>query len=327
MPLRFLLAGLLLAMAGALPAAANTVKIGTVAWVGYGPFYIAEQKGLFRKAGVDVQLRMFNDPADIPTAIAGGSLQGGMVTINQVIAAVVKGQVQKIVMPIDFSNGADAIVAPVAMKSVAEFKGRKIGLAQLTPSDILLGYALKSAGVADRDVTFINMAPDAIPAAMTSGQLEVGVTWEPMLSQLLATEKGKRYKVIYSSKDAPGLIADVLVFDQKYIASNPKEIETVVRVYLQALDWSRRNPDEAARIIGKAMSISAREVKEQLPMVRNVAGADMPKAFARSADPLSFHTSGAITSEILRARGEIDRIPAVDEYAEAKFVNAVTGGK
>lgn len=327
MPLRLLLAGLLLALAGAAHAAANTVKIGTVAWVGYGPFYVAEQKGMFRKAGLDVQLKMFNDPAEIPPAIAGGSLQGGMVTINQVIAAVVKGQVQKIVMPIDFSNGADAIVVPLTINSLAELKGRKIGLAQLTPSDILLGYALRSAGVADRDVTFVNMAPDAIPAAMTSGQLEVGVTWEPMLSQLLAMEKGKRYKVIYSSKQAPGLIADVLVFDQKFIAASAKEIETVVRVYLQALDWTRKNPDEAAKIVAKAMSISPKEVKAQLPMVRNVSGADMPKAFAKSADPLSFHTSGAITSEILKARGEIDRIPAVSEYAEARIVEAATGGR
>jgi hypothetical protein len=75
------------------------------------------------------------------------------------------------------------------------------------------------------------------------------------------------------------------------------------------------------------MSISPREVKEQLPLVQNVSGADMPKAFAKSADPLSFHTSGAITSEILKARGEIDRIPAVSEYAEAKFVNAAAAGK
>jgi NitT/TauT family transport system substrate-binding protein len=327
MPLRSFIACLLLALASSLDATAGTMKIGTVAWVGYGPFYVAEQKGMFRKAGVDVQLKMFNDPAEIPPAIAGGSLQGGMVTINQVIAAVVKGQVQKIVMPIDFSNGADAIVAPLAMNSLAELKGRKIGLAQLTPSDILLGYALRTAGVADRDVTFINMAPDAIPAAMTSGQLEVGVTWEPMLSQLLAMEKGKRYKVIYSSRQAPGLIADVLVFDQKVIAANPKEIETVVRIYLQALDWTRKNPDEAARIVAKAMSISPREVKEQLPLVRNVAAADMPKAFAKSADPLSFHTSGAITGEILRARGEIDRIPAVSEYAEARFVEAAVAGR
>lgn len=327
MLLRPLLAGLLLALAVALPAAATPLKIGTVAWVGYGPFYVAEQKGLFRKAGLDLQLKMFNDPADIPPAIAGGSLQGGMVTINQVIAAVVKGQVQKIVMPIDFSNGADAIVAPIAMKSLAEFKGRKIGLAQLTPSDILLGYALRSAGVSDRDVTFVNMAPDAIPAAMTSGQLEVGVTWEPMLSQLLSMEKGKRYKVIYSSKEAPGLIADVLVFDQKFIASSPKDIETVVRVYLQALDWTRKNPDEAAKIVARAMGISPKEVKEQLPLVRNVSGTDMPKAFASSPDPLSFHTSGAITSEILKARGEITRMPAVTEYTEAKFVNAVAGGR
>jgi len=46
--------------------AATTVKIGTVVWIGYGPYYVADQLDLYKKSGVKVALQIFNDPALIP---------------------------------------------------------------------------------------------------------------------------------------------------------------------------------------------------------------------------------------------------------------------
>jgi NitT/TauT family transport system substrate-binding protein len=43
-------------------ARADTVKIAHSTWVGYGPLYIAQDKGLFKKNGVDVDLIVMEDP-------------------------------------------------------------------------------------------------------------------------------------------------------------------------------------------------------------------------------------------------------------------------
>ena len=88
--------------------AASPIKIGTVIWIGYGPFYVADQLDLFKKSGVKVTMQVFNDPALIPPAVTGGSVDGGMVTYDQVISSVAKGSSMKVVMPIDYSNGGDA---------------------------------------------------------------------------------------------------------------------------------------------------------------------------------------------------------------------------
>ncbi|MBK8018194.1 MAG: ABC transporter substrate-binding protein [Betaproteobacteria bacterium] len=301
------------------------IRIGTVVWVGYGPFYVADALGMFKKAGLNVELKMFADPVEIPPAIAGGALQGGMVTYNQVLPQVEKGQMQKVVLPIDYSYGADAIVVNRSVGRIADFKGKKIGLVQLSPSDILLAYAMRKNGLAESDVTLINMAPDAVPPAMLGGQLAVGVTWEPMLSQILAAKGGKEFRVIYSSKDAPGVITDVLVFDEKFIQSNPKDIQTLLKVYLQALAYVKSKPDEAAKIIAKVMSITPKEVKEQMPLVRNLQPADIAKAFAKSDEPLSFFGSGPLIGEILKARGEIKTVPPIESTLEPRFAAAVMG--
>lgn len=321
--LKKIVVGATLALAASASFAATQVKIASLIWIGYGPFYVAEALDLYKKHGLSVKLQMFSDPALIPPALVGGSVQGAMVTYDQVIGQVAKGINHKVVMPIDYSNGGDAIVVANSISKISEFKGKKVGFNPLSPSDFLLTYALKNNGLSEKDITPVSMTPEAVPAAMASGQLPVGVTYEPSLSQVLSQGGGKKFKVIFSSKDAPGLIADVLVFDEKYIKSNPKEINAIIKGYLDGLEFIKAKPDEAAKIIGKAMGVSAKEVKEQWAGVYNIPLKEMPKAFVKAKDTTSYHASGEIIASLLKAKGQIDKIPATEATIDPQFVNAL----
>lgn len=315
--------GAALALCAGSSFAETRMNLGTVVWVGYGPFYVAEAMDMFKKHGLSVKLQVFSDPALIPSALASGSIQGAMVTYDQVIGQVAKGLPQRVVMPIDYSNGGDAIVAAKNITKISDFKGKKIGFNPLSPSDFLLSYALKTNGMTDKDISPVNMTPEAVPAAMASGQMPLGVTYEPSLSQVLSQGKGQKFHVVFSSKEAPGLIADVLVFDEKYIKSNPKEITGVMKGYLEGLAYMKSKPDESAKIIGKFMGVSAKEVKEQLTGVYNIPLGEMPKAFAKSTETTSYYASGDIIGGILKAKGQIDKVPPTEATMDAQFVNAM----
>ena len=304
--------------------AAGTLKIGTVVWIGYGPFYVAEALDLYKKHGAKVTLQFFTDPALIPPAIASGSVDGGMLTYDQVIGQVAQSIPMKVVMPIDYSNGGDAIVASKDIAKVADFKGKKVAYNPLSPSDFLLAYALQVNKMSEKDIQPVNMTPEAIPAAMASGSLPVGVTYEPNVSQITGMDGGGRFHVVYSSKDAPGLITDVLVFKPEYIKANPKEITAIMRGYLDGMVYMKQNPDEAAKLIGKAMGVSAEEVKEQLTGVHNIPLADMQKNFAKSKDTTSLHASGAVIGKILIANGQIKKTPPIEETYDDSLVKGLT---
>jgi NitT/TauT family transport system substrate-binding protein len=303
--------------------AAQTVKIGTVIWIGYGPYYVAEQLDLFKKSGLKVTMQIFNDPALIPPAITGGTVHGGMVTYDQVISAVGKGSTMKVVMPIDYSNGGDAIVATKDITSIAQFKGQKIAFNPLSPSDFLLSYALQTHKLTEKDIQPINMPPEGVPAGMASGGVKVGVTYEPSVSEIVAMGEGKKFHVVYSSKDAPGLITDVLVFKSEYTKKNPAVVKALIQGYVDGLAYMKKNPAEAAKLIGKVMGISDKEVLEQMAGVYNPTLDELPKVFVKSDETTSFFTSGAVIGKILVAKGEIKANPKTEDTFDASFTNAM----
>jgi NitT/TauT family transport system substrate-binding protein len=315
--------GLVAAASMALAADSATMKIGTVVWIGYGPFYVAEALDLYKKYNMKVSLQVFTDPALIPPAIASGAIDGGMLTYDQVVGQVAAGQAQKVVMPIDYSNGGDAIVADKTITKLADFKGKKIGFNPLSPSDFLLSYALKTAGLSDKDITPVNMTPENVPAAMASGQMPIGVTYEPSLSQIVSQGGGKKFKVIFSSKDAPGLIADVLVFDDKVIKAKPAQISSIMKAYLDGMAYMKAKPEESYKIIGKFMGVTPKEVKEQLSGVYNIPLVEMPKAFMKSTDTKSYYGSGDVIGKLLMAKGQIKTIPTTESTIDAQFVTAM----
>jgi NitT/TauT family transport system substrate-binding protein len=315
--------GIAVAASTSFAAGPTTMKIGTLVWIGYGPFYVAEALDLYKKYNMKVSLQVFTDPALIPPAIASGAIDGGMLTYDQVVGQVATGQAQKVVMPIDYSNGGDAIVADKTITKVADFKGKKIGFNPLSPSDFLLSYALKTAGLSDKDITPVNMTPESVPAAMASGQMPIGVTYEPSLSQIVSQGGGKKFKVIFSSKDAPGLIADVLVFDDKVIKAKPTEITSIMKAYLDGMAYMKAKPEESYKIIGKFMGVTPKEVKEQLSGVYNIPAAEMAKAFMKSTDTTSYYGSGDVIGKLLMAKGQIKTIPTTESTFDAQFVTAI----
>src|SRR6201986_1832598 len=52
-------------------AESGTFHLGTQPWIGYGPFTLAEEQGIFQEEGLDVQTISFSEDKQINAAIAG----------------------------------------------------------------------------------------------------------------------------------------------------------------------------------------------------------------------------------------------------------------
>lgn len=328
LPLRRALLGAVALLAtGGAAQAATKVNLGIVPWIGYGPIYVAAAKGFFTAQGLNVNLVNFDDPAAIPPAVYSGQVDAGTETYDQVIGTNAKGWDMKVVMPIDYSAGADAMVSTVDITSVSQLKGLKVAYAALTPSDFLLGYALKQAGLSKADVTSINVPAEGVPGVMAGGSTKVGVTYEPSVTGIVKAGGGDKFHVLFSSKQAPGLITDVLVVTPKSIKNNPAMIAAFIKAFVQGEEYIKSNPDDAYVIVGKALGEGPADAKAQYAGVVNPPLSEMPGVLAKSDKLPSFWASGPIIGELLKSEGQITAVPDIAGTYDASFITAEAGAK
>jgi len=303
-----------------LPCAARQPTLGVVNWIGYGPIYCAAAQGYYRKRGVDLRLVTFSDNSIMSGALEGGELDASTLTYDQVITASAKGWKLKVVMPLDYSVGGDAIVASAAIHSVRDLKGRRIAFQPLSPSDFLLGYALAQVGLSQKDVRPLNSTPEGVVSIMATGAVDAGVTYQPSVSTILKLGGGKLYHVLLSSREARGIITDVLVVRAGTIADNPKLVDALIRGTMDGLSFMQQQPEQAIAIISKTLEISAVDAREQLSNVENPTLANLGEVFRTGTALPSFYASGALIGEILKKEGQIDHVPPIADTYDARFV-------
>jgi NitT/TauT family transport system substrate-binding protein len=306
--------------------AARDLKLGVVNWIGYGPLYVAAANGYYRKYGPNVQLVTFSDNSQMPGAVQGGELDITTLTFDQVIVADSRGLTLKVVMPVDYSVGGDAIVAAGTVRSLQDLKGHNVAFQPGSPSEFLLGYALGTVGLSERDIRSVTSTPEGVPAMMASHAVDVGVTYEPNVSTILNLDGGRRFHPLLTSREARGMITDVLVVTTDTIARNPKMVQGVMRGTLDGLAYMHSNPQQAVAIIAKVLEISPAEVMRQLPLIENPDLAHLGDVFQKSATLPSFYASGKIIGDLVLKSGQIKTVAPIAATFDDRFVQALQAG-
>ena len=304
----------------------DPVTLGVVTWIGYGPIYCAAANGYYKKYGLDVKLVNFSDNSVMAGALQSGEINATTLTYDQVIAANARGWKLKVVMPVDYSVGGDAILASAQIQSIKDLKGRKVAFMSASPSDFLLGYALSKDGLSERDIHPVNTTPEGVVGIMAGGSVDVGVSYEPNVSVIVKSGGGKRFHVLLSSREARGMITDVLVLKDSVIGKNPKLVEGLIRGTMDGLAFMQAQPAQASAIIARTLEITPAEVREQLPNIENPTLPRLGDVFRKSDALPSFYASGKIIGEILKREGQIDSPPPIEATYDATFVAALQAG-
>ncbi len=151
------------------------------------------------------------------------------------------------------------IVAAPGIHSVADLKGKKVGVEIGFVSHLLLLNALEKSGLSEEDVELVNVPTNETPQVLASGDVDAIVAWQPSSSLALNSLPGS--KAIYTSADEPGLIYDLLVASPTSLAMKRDEWRKVVEVWYKIVDYIN-NPatrDKAIEIMAARVGLSAEE--------------------------------------------------------------------
>lgn len=232
------------------PAAAEPLKVGYSTWVGYGPLFLAREKGFLKEEKVEVELINVEDPKERFFALAAGRLHGLVSTIDTMVLYLKTGKEYQYVLALDDSAGGDGIVARKEIKSVQDLKGKKVAFAEGSVSQFFLNVLLKEVGLAQNQLEAVNMTAGDAGAAFVAGKVDAAVTWEPWLTRGRNAPHGH---LLVDSSKTPGLITDVLIFRRDVIDKRGKEVQGVVNAWNRAVAYWEKNPKESNEIMAKAV--------------------------------------------------------------------------
>lgn len=244
---------------GNLLAQDATIKLGVQPWLGYGPWWIAKEKGFFKKHNLDTEVINFTWDADMGAAIASGNVHVIAAATNFLITIRNQKADLQGFLVLDASYQADAVLAPAAIKTIADLKGKSVAYEAGSTSDLLINYALKDNAMTIKEIKPVQMAAADAGLALIAGRVDAAVTYEPYISAAL--KQGQGYHVLYTAAEKPGLISDLALADRQFIEKNPEVIKSLILAWDDAVTFLKEHPEEGGKIIADAVHSPMDEFK------------------------------------------------------------------
>jgi NitT/TauT family transport system substrate-binding protein len=229
----------MLVFGAGLPASAAPKKEFNIAWsiyVGWMPWPYAVEAGVVKKwadkYGIKIDITQINDYVESINQYTAGKFDGVTLTNMDALTIPAAGGVDTSLMIVgDFSNGNDGIVLKKG-KSVADIKGRKINMVELSVSHYLLARALTGAKLKEADVKVVNTSDADIVAAFKSPDSTAVVTWNPQLMEVKG-EPGAT--LVFDSSKIPGEIIDTLGVNTETLKDNPSLGKALAGIWFETI--------------------------------------------------------------------------------------------
>ncbi len=237
----------------------DKVTIGYSAWPGWFPLAVAEKAGIFKKDGLDVDLKYFADYISSLDAMVAGKLDANTQTLNDTMAAVAGGSKQAIIAVNDNSAGNDAIICDQSVKSIADLKGKTIAAEEGVVDHFLLLQGLATEGLTQDDIDFRGVLTADAASSFAGGQFDCVGVFAPFTLDAL---KRPGSHVVFSSKEFPGTIPDHIVVSQSMVAKKPKVAQKLVNAWYDTLAYIQANPDKALKIMADKAELSTKDYED-----------------------------------------------------------------
>lgn len=225
-------------------------------WIGYGPLYIAQEKGFFEKRGLKVENLVVEDLAQNRAMLASGKADIELHTIDMALFDVGVGVPQVFVYKVDESNGADGVISRQSINSLKDLEGKRVACQVGVPAYFFLRLLMEKDGIDKNKVQFLDIGAEEAGAAFFNGDIDAACTWEPWLSKAKESSSGK---VLISSSAVPGKIVDVIAVTPASLKSKRPQVKAFVQAWIEAEQYIRSNPDEANSIMANAFSMKKEE--------------------------------------------------------------------
>lgn len=209
-------------------ASIKPITIGYSDWPGFVAWQVAIEKGWLKEAGLNVEFKWFDYSSSL-NAFSANQLDAVLVTNGDNLITSTGGTKGIIIMATDYSAGNDVIIAKEGINSITDLKGKSIATEKGLVDHLLLSTALDDAKIPLSGIKLVNSVTNELPQVFASPDISAIAVWQPVANQALKSVAGS--KIIYSSKDKPGLIYDTLSVNMSHLSAHEEDWKKVIQVW------------------------------------------------------------------------------------------------
>jgi NitT/TauT family transport system substrate-binding protein len=219
----------------------ETVHIGYLPSDHDAALFVADASGMYKDAGITVELHEYNNGGDLMSAMASGDLDVGYVGIAPVVSSISKGVPVKIVAGAQ-NEGSGLVSHDSSVTSIEDLKGKTVATpGEASIQNVLLKYDLKKHGMAASDVKSPAMKVSSMNDALKTGSIEAMLTYEPFVS---ISEKTTNQHIVERSGDIiPNHPCCVVVMSDKFLSEHASQAQKIVQIHKEATHKIIDNPE------------------------------------------------------------------------------------
>ncbi len=290
------------------------LRVATIPWVGYQPVHLA--RTLEDWSDDDIRVAEFASNTESLRAFRNDNVEVAALTLDEALLLRADGHAIRIILMMDYSYGADTIVAQPDIDSLADLKGRRVGVENSAATAYLLARGLEHAGLDTGDVDVVRVNAGRHERAFRDEEVDALATFEPIRSRLL--DQGARE--LFDSTSIPGEIVDVLVVNEDAMGAHPDHLQKLVNGWLEALGVLDADPGHAREVMASHGGLTSAELERALEGVEFPSGTENCDLLADDGDALRETTRQLL--DLMDDYGLLPRQISLEDLFDDRFVQA-----
>ncbi|MBW4082567.1 ABC transporter substrate-binding protein [Paenibacillus sp. S150] len=210
----------------------------------FAGFYTAVEKGYYKEAGLDVEIRPGGSDFPSVQMVASGSEEFGVTGADQIVIAREKGVPVKALSTI-YRKTPFVMFAlkESGIATMEDLVGKKVGIKLGGNEELTFRAMEKSAGIEASEIGEMPIKYDLSP--LLSGQVQAWPGY--VINEVLAVqEQGKEVNIIDPNDYGINFYADTLFTTESVIEKDPEMVKSFVQASMKGWDYALKNPEEAA---------------------------------------------------------------------------------
>lgn len=304
------------------PMSATPIRIGASYWPGQFWADIANQKGWFKEAGLNVE--MVDTNADYFASfdqVVKGELDIVAFTLYDLTLYQARGNDVVGFLASDYSSGADALVVRPGIGTVRDLAGKKIGLPKGTYLEYMWAVLLGRNDLKPDAVQIVEMSAEKGADELRSGRVDAIFTWEPFVGDALAKTGGKK---LFDSSQIPGISWTIYASRGDFLRQHSSEIHKLMQVWKRTEEYIHKEPNEAYAIVAEVNRTTVAEVRAFAQLDKSLNPNENRAAFSYAGGFDSLHGSARRMNDFQIQAGLVNNQIESPKLLDSSFIHELT---